>query len=73
MRWQRDGLTLHTKKWLLGAGFLGAPPTSPKVWAGNPAMQIQGPYASERGDDPLAAAGGPAGAGGGKDHGEPLV
>ena len=27
-QWQPDGLTIHTKKWLLGAGFLGAPPIS---------------------------------------------
>ena len=25
---QRDGLTIHAKKWFLGAGFLGAPPIS---------------------------------------------
>ena len=25
---QPDGLTIHTKKWFLGAGFLGAPPIS---------------------------------------------
>ena len=28
VQWQPDGLTIHTKKWLLGAGFLGAPPIS---------------------------------------------
>ena len=28
VQWQPDGLTTHTKKWLLGAGFLGAPPIS---------------------------------------------
>ena len=28
VRWQPDGLTIHTKKWLQGAGFLGAPPIS---------------------------------------------
>ena len=27
-QWQPDGLTIHTKRWLLGAGFLGAPPVS---------------------------------------------
>ena len=27
-QWQPDGLTIHTKKWFLGAGFLGAPPIS---------------------------------------------
>ena len=26
MSWQPDGFTIHAKKWLLGAGFLGAPP-----------------------------------------------
>ena len=30
VQWQPDGLTIHTKKWLLGAGFLGAPPMSLK-------------------------------------------
>ena len=29
VQWQPDGLTIHTKKWLLGAGFIGAPPISP--------------------------------------------
>ena len=28
--WQPDGLTIHAKKWFLGAGFLGAPPISLK-------------------------------------------
>ena len=28
VQWQPDGLTMHTRKWFLGAGFLGAPPTS---------------------------------------------
>ena len=28
LRWQPDGLTIHTNKWFLGAGFLGAPPVS---------------------------------------------
>ena len=28
VQWQPDGLTIHTKQWLLGAGFLGAPPIS---------------------------------------------
>ena len=28
VQWQPDGLTIHTKKWFLGAGFLGAPPIS---------------------------------------------
>ena len=28
VQWQLDGLTIHTKKWVLGAGFLGAPPIS---------------------------------------------
>ena len=27
-QWQPDGLTIYTKKWFLGAGFLGAPPMS---------------------------------------------
>ena len=27
-QWQPDGLTIRTNKWLLGAGFLGAPPIS---------------------------------------------
>ena len=27
-QWQPDGLTIHTNKWFLGAGFLGAPPIS---------------------------------------------
>ena len=26
VQWQPDGLTIRTEKWLLGAGFLGAPP-----------------------------------------------
>ena len=26
VQWQPDGLTIHTEKWLLGAGFLGSPP-----------------------------------------------
>ena len=28
MQWQLDGLIIHTKKWFLGARFLGAPPIS---------------------------------------------
>ena len=28
MQWQPGDLTIHTKKWFLGAGFLGAPPIS---------------------------------------------
>ena len=28
VQWQPDGLTVHAKKWSLGAGFLGAPPIS---------------------------------------------
>ena len=28
VQWQPDGLTIHTKKRFLGAGFLGAPPIS---------------------------------------------
>ena len=28
VQWQPDGLTIHTKKWFLGAGFLGAPAIS---------------------------------------------
>ena len=28
VQWQPDGLTIHTNKWFLGAGFLGAPPIS---------------------------------------------
>ena len=28
VQWQPDGLTIHAKKWFLGAGFLGAPRTS---------------------------------------------
>ena len=28
VQYQPDGLTIHTKKGLLGAGFLGAPPIS---------------------------------------------
>ena len=28
VQWQPDGLTIHTKKWLPRAGFLGAPPIS---------------------------------------------
>ena len=28
VQWQPDGLTIHTKKWFLGAGFLRAPPIS---------------------------------------------
>ena len=28
MQWQPDGLTIHTNKWFLGAGLLGAPPIS---------------------------------------------
>ena len=26
VQWQPDGLIIHTKKWFLGAGLLGAPP-----------------------------------------------
>ena len=28
MQWQPDGLTIRAKRWLPGAGFLGAPPVS---------------------------------------------
>ena len=28
VQWQPDGLAIPTKKWFLGAGFLGAPPIS---------------------------------------------
>ena len=28
VQWQPDGLTIRTKKWFPGAGFLGAPPIS---------------------------------------------
>ena len=28
VQWQPDDLTIHTNKWFLGAGFLGAPPIS---------------------------------------------
>ena len=28
VQWQPDGLTIHAKRWLLGAGFLGAPSIS---------------------------------------------
>ena len=28
VQWQPDGLTIHTRKWFLGTGFLGAPPIS---------------------------------------------
>ena len=28
VRWQPDGLAIRAEKWFLGAGFLGAPPTS---------------------------------------------
>ena len=28
VQWQPDGLTIHTKKWLLGTRLLGAPPIS---------------------------------------------
>ena len=28
VQWQPDGWKIHTKKWFLGAGFLGAPPIS---------------------------------------------
>ena len=28
VQWQPDGLTIYTKKWFLGARFLGAPPSS---------------------------------------------
>ena len=28
VQWQLDGLTIHTNKWFLGAGFLGTPPFS---------------------------------------------
>ena len=33
VQWQPDGLTTHTKKWFLGAGFLGSPPIS-LLWCG---------------------------------------
>ena len=29
VQWQPDGLTIHTKKWFQGAGFLGSPPKFP--------------------------------------------
>ena len=32
VQWQPDGLTIHTNKWLLGAGFLQAPPISLSHW-----------------------------------------
>ena len=32
VQWQPDGLTIHTQKWFLGAGFLGAPHISLKRW-----------------------------------------
>ena len=28
VQWQPDGLTIHTQRWFLGAGFPGAPPIS---------------------------------------------
>ena len=28
VQWQPDGLTIHTKRWFLEAGFPGAPPIS---------------------------------------------
>ena len=28
MQWQPDGFFIHTDRWFLGAGFLGAPPIS---------------------------------------------
>ena len=28
VQWEPDGLTIHTNKWFLGAGFLGAPSIS---------------------------------------------
>ena len=28
VHWQPGGLTIHTNKWFLGTGFLGAPPIS---------------------------------------------
>ena len=31
VQWQPDGLTIHTSKLSLGAGFLGAPPISLKA------------------------------------------
>ena len=31
VQWQPDGLTIHTNKWFLGAGFLGAPPISLRI------------------------------------------
>ena len=36
VQWQPDGLTIHTKEWFLGAGFLGAPPISLRVSIGRP-------------------------------------
>ena len=30
VQWQPDGVTIHPRKWFLGAGFLGAPPVSLK-------------------------------------------
>ena len=36
VQWQPDGSTIHTKKWFLGAGFLGAPPISLRGWSIGP-------------------------------------
>ena len=34
VQWQPGDLTIHTKEWFLGAGFLGAPPISLRTCAG---------------------------------------
>ena len=39
LQWQPDGLTIHAKKWFLGAGFQGAPPISLTRDAGSADLQ----------------------------------
>ena len=41
VQWQPDGLTIHAKKWFLGAGFLGAPPISLTEGSSRPAQPQQ--------------------------------
>ena len=44
VQWQPDGLAIPTKKWFLGAGFLGAPPISPEEMRSLavPSAQVKG-------------------------------
>ena len=43
MQWQPDGVTIHSKQWFLGAGFLGAPPISLTVTGPQISPELQKP------------------------------